>query len=80
MSPRRYTEEQENENGPLIPVEHSQVARIGFRWNGSKKVWLPTDYVSINQDPGNSALVPYNIKASILFSNDYKAPQEDQGW
>ena len=80
LCPRRYTEEQEYENGPLIPVEHSQVARIGFRWNGSKKVWLPTDYVSINQDPGNSALVPYNIKASILFSNDYKAPQEDQGW
>ena len=80
LCPRRYTEEQEYENGPLIPVEHSQVARIGFRWNGSKKVWLPTDYVSINTDPGNSALVPYNIKASILFSNDYKAPQEDQGW
>ena len=80
LCPRRYTEEQEYENGPLIPVEHSQVARIGFRWNGSKKVWLPTDYVSINKDPGNSALVPYNIKASILFSNDYKAPQEDQGW
>ena len=80
LCPRRYTEEQEYENGPLIPVEHSQVARIGFRWNGSKKVWLPTDYVSINKDPGSSALVPYNIKASILFSNDYKAPQEDQGW
>ena len=41
LCPRRYTEEQEYENGPLIPVEHSQVARIGFRWNGSKKVWLP---------------------------------------
>ena len=80
LCPRRYTEEQEYENGPLIPVEHSQVARIGFRWNGSKKVWLPTDYVSINKDPGSSALVPYNIKASILFSNDYKAPQVDQGW
>lgn len=80
LCPRRYTEEQEYENGPLIPVEHSQVARIGFRWNGSKKVWIPTDYVSINKDPGSSALVPYNIKASILFSNDYKAPQVDQGW
>ena len=80
LCPRRYTEEQEYENGPLIPVEHSQVARIGFRWNASKKVWLPTDYVSINTDPGSSPLVPYNIKASILFSNDYKAPQEDQGW
>ena len=80
LCPRRYTEEQEYENGPLIPVEHSQVARIGFRWNGSKKVWLPTDDVSINKDPGSSALVPYNIKASILFSNDYKAPQVDQGW
>ena len=80
LCPRRYTEEQEYEYGPLIPVEHSQVARIGFRWNGSKKVWLPTDYVSINKDPGSSALVPYNIKASILFSNDYKAPQVEQGW
>ena len=80
LCPRRYTENQEYENGPLIPVEHSQVARIGFRWNGSKKVWLPTDYVTINKDPGNTPLVAYNIKASILFSNDYKAPQEDQGW
>ena len=80
LCPRRYTEEQEYENGPLIPVEHSQVARIGFRWNASKNVWLPTDNVSLNTDPGSSPLVPYNIKASILFSNDYKAPQVDQGW
>ena len=30
LCPRRYTEEQEYEYGPLNPVEHSQVARIGF--------------------------------------------------
>lgn len=80
VCPRRYTENKDTETGPSVPVEHSQVLRLGFRWNNGKQVYLPTDYAKINTDPGTSALEPYNIQASILFSNDYMPPQEDQGW
>ncbi len=80
VCPRRYTEYQDTEGGELEVVEHSQALRIGFRWNSKNKCYLPTDYASINSDPGSAELTPYNIQASILFSNNYKAPQEDQGW
>ena len=80
LCPRRFTYLQDVENGPLVEQEHSQVLRIGFRWNQGKNVWVSTDYAVLNNNPGSAALVPYDVKASILFSNNYRAPQVSQGF
>ena len=80
VCPERYTENQDDDGGEKTVNNHSMVLRLGFRWNSKNSIYLPTDYAKIDTDPGNSALEPYNIQASVLFSNDYMAPEEDQGW
>ena len=79
VCPQRYTESQETAGGEKIPVEHWQGIRIGFRWNKTAKVWIPTDNVSLNTPP-TGALVPFDISKQIMFSNNYVAPVADQGW
>lgn len=79
VCPQRYTEEQETEGGDRTVTEHWQGIRIGFRWNKTAKVWLPTDNVSLNTPP-TGALKPFNIEKQVLFSSNYMAPQPDQGW
>lgn len=79
VCPQRYSEAQETEGGERTVIEHWQGIRIGFRWNKTAKVWLPTDNVSLNTPPTGS-LVPFNIEKQVLFSSNYMAPEEDQGW
>jgi len=79
VCPQRYTESQETAGGEKIPVEHWQGIRIGFQWNKTAKVWIPTDNVSLNTPP-TGALVPFDISKQIMFSNNYVAPVADQGW
>ena len=75
VCPQKYAEEQETEGGAKVHNEHYQGLRIGFRWNGGKKVWLPTDYVKLNTPPGSSPLVAFDIHSTNMFTNNYIAPQ-----
>lgn len=76
VCPQRYSEEAEN---PKVQIAHWQGIRIGFRWNKTAQVWLPTDNISLNTPPTGS-LVPFNVEKQVLFSSNYMAPVTDQGF
>lgn len=78
VCPQRYTESEETE-GDRAVMEHWQGIRIGFRWNKTAKLWLPTDNVSLNTAP-TGPLVPFEVDKQVLFSSNYMAPVDDQGW
>ena len=77
VCPQRYSEETDGSEQKVI--EHWQGIRIGFRWNKTAKVWLPTDNTTLNTPP-TGALVPFDITKQIMFSSNYMAPVEDQGF
>lgn len=79
VCPQRYSESQETAGGKKEVIEHWQGIRIGFRWNKTAKVWLPTDNVTLNTPP-SGPLVPFDISKQIMFSNNYIAPVADQGF
>lgn len=79
VCPQRYSESQETTGGKKEVIEHWQGIRIGFRWNKTAKVWLPTDNVTLNTPP-SGPLVPFDISKQIMFSNNYIAPVADQGF
>lgn len=79
VCPQRYTEEKSTEDGKQTVVEHWQGIRIGCRWNKTAKMWLPTDYISLDEPP-TGALVPFHVESQVLFSNNYMAPVADQGF
>ncbi len=73
VCPQRYSESQETAGGDKEVIEHWQGMRIGFRWDKTAKVWLPTDNVKLNNPP-SGPLVPFDITKQIMFSNNYIAP------
>lgn len=79
VCPQRYSESQETEGGEKKHIEHWQGIRIGYRWNNKAKVWLPTDNIYLNNPP-TGELKPFYIDKQVMFSSNYMAPQEDQGW
>lgn len=79
VCPQRYSESQETAGGKKEVIEHWKGIRIGFRWNKTAKVWLPTDNVTLNTPP-SGPLVPFDISKQIMFSNNYIAPVADQGF
>lgn len=79
VCPQRYSESHETAGGKKEVIEHWQGIRIGFRWNKTAKVWLPTDNVTLNTPP-SGPLVPFDISKQIMFSNNYIAPVADQGF
>lgn len=79
VCPQRYSESQETAGGKKEVIEHWQGIRIGFRWNKTANVWLPTDNVALNTPP-SGPLVPFDISKQIMFSNNYIAPVSDQGF
>ena len=79
VCPQRYSEEQLTEESEQTVVEHWQGIRIGFRWNNTAKVWLPTDNTALSKPPTGS-LVPFNVESQILFSSNYMAPVPNQGF
>ena len=78
VCPQRYTEAEETEGNRTV-VEHWQGIRIGFRWNKTAKVWLPTENTALNNPP-TGPLEPFNVDKQVLFSSNYMAPVDDQGW
>lgn len=79
VCPQRYSEEKLTEDSEQTVVEHWQGIKIGFRWNKTAKVWLPTDYIKLDEPP-TGALVPFNVESQVLFSSNYMAPVPDQGF
>lgn len=79
VCPQRYSEEQLTEESEQTVVEHWQGIRIGFRWNKTAKVWLPTDNTALSKPPTGS-LVPFNVESQVLFSSNYMAPVPNQGF
>lgn len=79
VCPQRYSEEKLTEDSEQTVVEHWQGIRIGCRWNKTAKVWLPTDYINLNNPP-TGALVPFNVENQVLFSSNYMVPVPDQGF
>ena len=79
VCPQRYSEEKLEEDSEQTVVEHWQGIRIGCRWNKTAKVWLPTDYINLNNPP-TGALVPFNVENQVLFSSNYMVPVPDQGF
>lgn len=78
VCPQRYTESEETEGNRTV-MEHWQGIRIGFRWNKTAKVWLPTENTALNNPP-TGPLEPFNVDKQVLFSSNYMAPIDDQGW
>lgn len=79
VCPQRYSEEKLTEDSPQTVVEHWQGIKIGCRWNKTAKVWLPTDYINLDEPP-TGALVPFNVESQVLFSSNYMVPVVDQGF
>ena len=79
VCPQRYSEEQLTEESKQTVVEHWQGIRIGFRWNNTAKVWLPTDNAALSKPP-TGLLVPFNVESQVLFSSNYMVPVPNQGF